>query len=122
MSLRLPKAARLGRAGEFDRVKREGASYAGRYFVLAVLRGLPEDELPRIGLITSRRVGDSVTRHRVRRRLRELFRVARPLVKRGLWLVLIARAAAARASFAATQEEWRALGAKAGIFLQEVAG
>jgi ribonuclease P protein component len=122
MSLRLPKAARLGRSGEFERVKREGVSYAGRYFVLGVLRVLPEEERPRIGLITSRRVGDSVTRHRARRRLRELFRVARPFVKGGLWLVLIARAAGARASFAALEAEWRVLGAKAGIFLEEVAG
>src|SRR4051812_13806343 len=119
MSLRLPKAARLGLSGEFERVKREGASYAGRYFVLAVLRGLPEDERPRIGLITSRRVGDSVTRHRVRRQLRELFRLARPLLKGGLWLVLIARAAATRATYAALEAEWQVLGAKARIFLEE---
>ena len=122
MSLRLPKAARLGRSGEFERVKREGASYAGRYFVLAVLRGRPESERPRIGLITSRRVGDSVTRHRVRRQLRELFRLARPLIKGGLWLVFIARAAATRATYPAMEAELRTLGAKAGIFLQEVAG
>lgn len=122
MSLRLPKAARLGQTGEFERVKREGVSYAGRYFVLGVLRGLPEGERPRIGLITSRRVGDSVTRHRVRRRLRELFRLARPLIKGGLWLVLIARAAATRATFAALEAELRTLGGKAGIFLEEVAG
>jgi ribonuclease P protein component len=121
MSLRFPKPARLGRAGEFDRVKREGTSYPGRYFVLAVLRRAPEEEPARVGLITSRRVGESVVRHRVRRRLRELFRVARPFLQRGLWLVLIARAAAAPASFQSLQSEWEALGRRAGIFVEPVA-
>jgi ribonuclease P protein component len=121
MSLRLPKPARLGRSGEFARVKSAGISFPGRYFVLAVLR--PEqltEELPRVGLITSKRVGNSVVRHRVRRLLREVFRLGRPLVQRGLWLVLIARAKAATATMAALQAEWGTLGKRAGIFLPEV--
>jgi ribonuclease P protein component len=121
MSLRLPKPARLGRAGEFDRVKREGTTYPGRYFILAVLRRPPEQDAARVGLITSRRVGESVVRHRVRRRLRELFRLARPVLQHGLWLVLIARAAASRASFEALQGEWNALGRRAGIFVEPMA-
>jgi ribonuclease P protein component len=118
MALRLPKPARLGAPGEFARVKNEGASYPGRYFVLAVLRGDPPDALPRIGLITSRRVGNSVIRHRVRRRLRELFRRARPSLRLGLWLVLIGRAAAADASAEALENEFQKLGRRADIFAQ----
>ena len=117
MSLRLPKPARLGQSGEFARVKSEGTTYPGRFFVLAVLRDLPEQEPARVGLITSKRVGGSVVRHRVRRRLRELFRLSRPALRRGLWLVLIARAAAARATYAALEAEWQTLGRRGGIFV-----
>ncbi len=52
----------------------------------------------RIGFIVSKKVGGSVTRNRVRRRLRELFRQlpARPV---GTDIVVIARHTAARADF-----------------------
>ncbi len=115
MSLRLPKPARLGRAGEFARVKRDGTGYPGRYFVLSVLRQASGEEPARIGIITSKRVGESVVRHRVRRRLRELFRLARPTLRRGLWIVLIARAPAARADFPALAAEWQTLARRSGI-------
>ena len=120
MSLRLPKPARLGRKGEFERVKREGATFPGRYFVLGVLRDAGAQEPARVGIITSKRVGESVVRHRIRRRLRELFRVARPSLARGLWLVLIARAPAARASFQALQAEWQGLARRSGILAPEI--
>ncbi len=113
--LRFPKAAHLCRVGEFAKLKREGQSFHGKLIVLSVLKSGEEAE-SRIGLITSRRVGGAVVRNRVRRRLREIVRSARPQLKAGLWLALIARQAAARASFQALRDEWTQLAQRSSIF------
>jgi ribonuclease P protein component len=69
----------------------------------------------RTGIVTSRRIGTAVVRNRVRRRLRELVRHARPAMREGLWLVLVAKPPAARATFAMLREEWTQLARRGGI-------
>ena len=113
--LYFPKSARLSQAREFAKLKAEGRSYHGKFMVLSVLRVLPA-EVSRVGFVTSRRVGGAVVRNRVRRRLREIVRVARPGLAAGLWLVLIARRQAAAVDFAALREEWVQLGERGSIF------
>ncbi len=113
--LHFPKAARLSRAFEFDRLKREGESFHGKLMVLSVLKNLPDTDA-RVGFITSRRVGGAVIRNRVRRRLREIVRAARPQISAGIWLTVIARQAASRASFQALADEWQALARRSAIF------
>src|SRR5678809_1123012 len=102
---RFPKSARLFRASEFRRMKAEGVSFHGKFIVLSVLKDMPAPEV-RVGLITSRRVGGAVVRNRVRRRLREIVRRHQHALGSGVWLVIIARPAAAAASFAALDDEW----------------
>src|SRR5277367_495240 len=112
--LRFPKSARLSRASEFQRMRSEGRSFHGKFFVLSVLKDLPSPEV-RIGFITSRRVGGAVVRNRVRRRLREIVRVARPQIAAGTWLTLVARQAAAQASFPVLAAEWQQLARRSTI-------
>jgi len=112
--LRFPKAARLCRAGDFARLKREGQSFHGKLMVLSVLKS-DSETAAQIGLITSRRVGGAVVRVRVRRRLRELVRAVRPQIQAGVWLALIARQAAARASFETLRAEWLLLARRSSI-------
>jgi ribonuclease P protein component len=111
---RFPKSARLTRSSEFAKVKNAGESCHGRLMVLSVLK-TAECE-PRIGLITSRRLGNAVKRNAVRRRLREIVRLERPRLKPGLWLVFVARKAAAGAPFEALREDWLRLAKRASIF------
>ena len=73
------------------------------------------DAALRVGFVTSRRVGGAVVRNRVRRRLREIVRRHQHEVMAGLWLVVVARPAAARASSAALGEEWLRLARRASI-------
>lgn len=112
--LRFPKSARLTKASEFSKVKREGESCHGRFMVLSVLKNPPSHET-KIGLITSRRIGGAVVRNRVRRRLREIARMARPGLRGNLWLVLIARKNAAEAPFQSLQREWLQLARRTSI-------
>jgi ribonuclease P protein component len=112
--LRFPKSARLSRASEFQRIRREGQSFNGKFFIFSVLKNLPSSEV-RVGLITSRRVGGAVDRNCVRRRLREIVRAARPEIAAGTWLTLVARQAAAEATFQNLTAEWRMLARRSTI-------
>jgi len=53
--------------------------------------------LPRLGAAIGKRQGSSVVRSRGRRTLREAFRVCRPWMKDGIWIVAMLRSAGLRA-------------------------
>jgi len=112
-ALTLPKPARLARRAEFAAVRERGRSQHGNFMVLGTWQS-PVPEPARFGVIAARRTGTAVERNRARRRLREIFRLHRGLLPAGLWMVVVLRRAAVRATFAALTEEWRALAARAG--------
>jgi ribonuclease P protein component len=58
-------------------------------------------EVTRCGFVTSKRIGNAVTRNRVRRRLREVVRRLLPRIAPGRDLVFVARPAAAQADLGA---------------------
>ncbi|MGH8095082.1 MAG: ribonuclease P protein component [Chthoniobacterales bacterium] len=112
---RFSAARRLKRSREFDRVRREGQAFRGGLLTLGVLR--PEAEAVfRVGFVTSRRIGGAVVRNRVRRRLREIVRRSQHALGEGIWLVVIARPAAAQADSASLEREWLRLATRAKIF------
>jgi len=112
--LRFGRARRLTRPAEFARVRKEGRTQRGALLTVGMVdTGTPEPF--RAGFITTKRLGQAVVRNRVRRRLREILRTHQHEVRAGIWLVLIARAAAARASAAELEEEWLRLARRASI-------
>ncbi|MBC7658633.1 MAG: ribonuclease P protein component [Chitinophagaceae bacterium] len=94
-----PKLLRLRKRPEFTRTMDNGTKIVTPYLVM-IGRRSSGSATTRIGFIVSKKVGGAVTRNRVRRRLRELFRTIpdRPL---GMDLVVIARGQAAGAEFEA---------------------
>jgi ribonuclease P protein component len=69
-----PRRRRLSRSGDFKRVYREGSSKASRYLVLyRFKRGSEEGGEARLGVSVSKKLGDAVTRNRVKRVLKEAF-------------------------------------------------
>ena len=82
---------------EFQRVYRAGRSFANRLLVMYVADG--DGEGTRIGISASKKVGNSVVRHRIARLVRESFRLNETKVRRGLDIVVVARAAAKEADF-----------------------
>lgn len=113
-SLALPKARRLTRSAEFLRVKNAGAVQRGKLMIVGTL-AIGEAAAFRVGFVTSKRVGGAVVRNRVRRRLREVVRHHQHSLAAGIWLVVIARPAAAKASYAALADEWLRLARRASI-------
>lgn len=80
----------LKRSGQFERVRREGRTWAGGLMVLnAATNG---QDAVRCGFIAGKKVGGAVERNRARRLLREALRARLPRIKPGFDLVLIARA------------------------------
>ena len=112
--LRFSPARRLKRSRDFDRVRLEGRALRSGLLTLGVLE-VEEETGFRVGFVTSRRVGGAVLRNRVRRRLREIVRRDQHGLRKGIWLVVIARPSAAEAEFAALKKEWRHLARRAEV-------
>jgi ribonuclease P protein component len=112
--LRFPPTRRLKRSRDFDRVRLEGRALRSGLLILGVLEAAGETEF-RVGFVTSRRVGGAVLRNRVRRRLREIVRRDQHGLRKGIWLVVIARPGAAEADCAALKKEWRRLAQRAEV-------
>lgn len=88
-SLAFPKERRLLRRPQFLRVLRSGRRYELRCFRAMACPG--ETDGPRVGLTTSRRVGNAVFRNRIRRLARDAVRRVLVPSETKVDVVLIAR-------------------------------
>ena len=88
---------RLSRSRDFDAVYRHGRSVASRFLVLYWFPRDDSDAEPRLGLAVPKGAGGAVVRNRVKRQLREAWRLRLPKVPRGHDYVLIARPGLAEA-------------------------
>jgi len=113
-SLSFPKARRLIRSQEFDRVKRDGHAVRGKLMVLDLL-AVQNSGSSRIGFITSRNLGNAVVRNRVRRRLREIVRKRQRDLRADFWIVIIAKRDAGNVSYRVLEDEWLRLAKRAFI-------
>ncbi len=77
---------------DFKEIYNNGKSYANKYLVMYVLKNNKEDI--DIGISVSKKVGNSVIRHRVTRLIRESYRLNKEKFNSGLNLVIIARVGA----------------------------
>lgn len=87
----------LKKYGDFQKVYRKGTSYANRYLIMYVL---PNDlERNRIGISVSKKVGNSIVRHRLTRLIRESYRLNESKFVGGIDAVVIARPGAKGRNF-----------------------
>ncbi|PZR74020.1 MAG: ribonuclease P protein component [Chthoniobacterales bacterium] len=112
--LSLPKTKRLVRPVEFGRVKSEGTAERGRFLVLGVF-AREDEKLFRVGFVTAKYLGGAVVRNRIRRRLRDIVRTEQTRLRAGFWFVVVARPAAAHATYRELKDEWLRLAERASI-------
>ncbi|WP_163376709.1 ribonuclease P protein component [Dietzia sp. Alg238-R159] len=96
----LPRSHRLHRSADFATVVRKGARKGRRTMVVHAHVDSSDVRVggPRFGLVVSKAVGDSVTRHRVSRRLRHIARGLLDEAGDDLMVVIRANPASAGAS------------------------
>ena len=82
---------------DFQNVYRNGKSFANRYLVMYVLGNGTEHN--RLGISVSKKVGNSVKRHRITRLIREVYRLREDTFNSGLDVVVIARVSAKDISY-----------------------
>ena len=83
---------------DFQYVYKNGKSYANKYLVMYVLENNMSGN--RLGISVSKKVGNSVVRHRVTRLIRESYRLHENIFNSGLDIVVIGRNNAKSASYA----------------------
>ena len=81
----------LKKNNEFQKVYRKGTSQANRYLVMYVLENKDRHMENRLGISVSKKVGNSVVRHRVTRLIRESYRLNETSFRQGVDIVVVAR-------------------------------
>ncbi len=112
--LRLGRASRLGQNRDFTRVRQLGERLA-LGCLIANWHRLPDGTAPKLGVVTSRRIGNAVARSRARRLLRESFRQHQHELSQPVELVLVARNSIAGKKFAEVERDFIAALNRAGL-------
>lgn len=74
---------------EFGNVYKRGKSYANKYLVMYIVDN--DLEINRLGISVSKKVGNSIVRHRITRLIREAYRLNQSNLIKGKDIVVIAR-------------------------------
>lgn len=100
-----PKARRLGRRADFQRVYERGTKAHGRFMTLFVIPNALE--FSRLGIAATKKIGGATIRNRAKRRTREVFRTTS--TPAGLDMVVVARRELIEAPWSDLREEFSAL-------------
>ncbi|HMP89772.1 MAG TPA: ribonuclease P protein component [Kiritimatiellia bacterium] len=111
---RLGRNQRLIRSAVFQETFAGHNKHVGCLMVLWIRTG--NDCALRLGVVTSKKVGNAVKRVKVRRLLREVFRKNREQLTGQCDVVLVGRAGLDRAPWASIEKEFLDLASKAGIY------
>lgn len=89
MMYKLPKQNILRKNKQFQGVYRYGKSYVNKYMVVYVMP--VKDTTAKVGFAAGKRLGNAVVRNRVKRLLRETYRLNQHKLKSNLHLLLVGR-------------------------------
>lgn len=88
----MKRSETLKKNEEFKEIYSTGKSYANKYLIMYVKKN--HLDINRIGISVSKKVGNSVVRHRVTRLIRESYRLSEDNFASGLDIIVVARAGA----------------------------
>lgn len=83
---------------DFRSVYSSGKSYANKYLVMYIVEN--HQNRNRLGISVSKKVGNSIVRHRVTRLVRESYRLHEHIFNSGLDIVVVARNSASAVRYA----------------------
>ena len=98
---------------DFRNVYSNGKSYANKYIVLYVWKN--DKTVNKLGISCSKKIGNSVVRHRFARLVREAYRLHEDMFNSGLDIVVVARACAKEAGYFDIKDSLLSLAGKARI-------
>ena len=101
----------------FRRLYQKGKSAANKYLVIYCRRNGSFEN--RIGYTVSSKLGHAVVRNRVRRRLREIYRLHESQFRPGWDLVVVARSRAVDAPYKKLEGAYLSLAGKLGLLREE---
>lgn len=106
--LGLGRARRLRQKIEFARIKKEGQRMS-KGCLTANWLSLPAGSVPRLGVITGRKLGKAHVRARARRLLRESFRLHQHQLREPVAMVLVARSSIVDRKLEAVERDYLSL-------------
>ena len=80
---------RLRNNGDFRKVYNKGKSFANKYLVIFYMKN--NSEFNRVGFSISKKIGNAVVRNKVKRRMKESYRLNSNKFKKGYDIVFLAR-------------------------------
>jgi len=98
-----PRAARLLKHSDFDRVYKQGRRHFSSHMTVFYLRQVEGNA--RVGLTVGRVLGGAVQRNRIKRRLREAVRLQRALLQGAVDVVINPKKSVLTVEFAVVVEE-----------------
>ncbi|NLP34185.1 MAG: ribonuclease P protein component [Clostridiales bacterium] len=87
----------LKKNSDFRTIYRTGKSYANKYLVMYIKNNNLNEN--RLGISVSKKVGNSVIRHRITRLIRESYRLSEDKIKSGYDIIIVSRVGAKGKSY-----------------------
>lgn len=109
----MKKSGRLRKNYEFKYVYGAGKVYANNLVVMYIVPN--KSSCNKTGFSVSKKVGNSVIRNKVRRRMKESYRLNSGMIKKGYNIVFVSRVRSNRASYAEIEKAMLSLFRKAQI-------
>ncbi|MEG2338059.1 MAG: ribonuclease P protein component [Clostridium sp.] len=108
---------KIKRNSHFRYIYNRGKSLSNDTLVLYRIKN--NKPVSRLGISVSKKVGNSVVRNKVKRLIRECYRVNRGSYKTGFDFIFIARQKASTADYAKVESAMKHLMRKSGMFIEE---
>ncbi len=112
--LKFSRAMRIKQGRDFSRLKQQGQRLVNGCLIANWLK-LPPGSSMRLGVVTSKRIGNAVARNRARRLMREAFRVHQHDLAEPIDLILVARPSIAGKALASVERDFLTTLRKAGL-------